>query len=114
MLSTVCRVSAAQEEVRSGRALSERMVSALPENVCGTTMISSPRTALWLWLLLALFCLRVGGQMLVAFAGVTWLPPMEEWFSGLIPYPWLLASQFVIIALFAWIALDMSRGRGYF
>src|SRR5438105_6550001 len=84
-----------------------------------SAMTSTPfsvarRTALSLWLLLALFCLRVAGQMLVAFAGATWLPPMEESFSGLIPYPWLLASQFVIIAVFAWIAMNISRGRGFF
>ena len=32
----------------------------------------------WLWLLLALFCLRVLGQMLVAFFHVSFLPPMED------------------------------------
>ena len=72
------------------------------------------RYAPWLWLLLVLFCLRVLGQMSVAFLHVSFLPPMEEWFSGVIPYPWLLASQFVIIALFAWIVIDVSRGRGFF
>lgn len=46
--------------------------------------------------------------MLVAFAGVTWLPPMEEWFSGFFPYPVLLALQGVIIALFAKIAPDFT------
>ncbi len=67
-----------------------------------------------LWLLFGLFCLRVAGQMLVAFAGVRFLPPMEEWYSGLMPYRWLLPSQFLIIALFARIALDITRGRGFF
>jgi putative CocE/NonD family hydrolase len=70
--------------------------------------------AKWLWLLLALFCLRVLGQILVALFSVSFLPPMEEWFSGVISYPPLLVSQFLIILLFGKICLDYTRGRGYF
>ena len=66
-----------------------------------------------LWALLALFCARVLGQLLVATRGVSFLPPMEEWFSGLIPYTRLLASQLVIIVLLAWVATQFSRGRGW-
>ena len=74
-----------------------------------------PQTyAAWLWLLLALFCLRVTGQMLVAFFGVSWLPPMEEWYSGLIPYPWLLMSQFFIILVYGKVCTDFTRGEGFF
>ena len=32
-----------------------------------------------------LFALRVFGQLIVALFAVSWLPPMEQWFSGLIP-----------------------------
>jgi hypothetical protein len=39
---------------------------------------------------------------------------MEEWYSGLLPYPQLLASQLLIIALLTKIGVDFSRGRGYF
>ena len=67
-----------------------------------------------LWLLLLLFVLRVAGQALVAFFGVTWLPPMERWHSGLMPYPVLLASQILIIALLTWICVHFTRGRGVF
>lgn len=67
-----------------------------------------------LFLLLSLFCLRVIGQALVAFFRVSFLPPMEEWFSGVLPYPELLASQILIIALFSKICWDFARGRGYF
>ena len=67
-----------------------------------------------LWLLLLLFVLRVAGQALVAFFGVTWLPPMERWHSGLMPYPVLLALQILIIALLTWICVDFTRGRGFF
>ncbi len=66
-----------------------------------------------LWALLALFCARVLGQLLVATLGVSFLPPMEEWFSGLIPYTRLLASQLVIIVLLGWVATQFSRGRGW-
>ena len=70
--------------------------------------------AIWLVALLILFCFRVAGQMLVAFAGVTFLPPMEEWYSGLLPYPFLLPTQFVIIFLFGKICFDLHRGDGFF
>jgi len=63
---------------------------------------------------LFLFVLRVVGQMLVAFVGVAWLPPMNRWMSGLMPYPYLLTAQFVIIAVFAKVAADFTRGSGWF
>lgn len=54
------------------------------------------------------------GQVLVAFFDVQWLPPMERWYSGLIPYPFLLASQLAIIALMVTISVQFTRGRGWF
>lgn len=72
------------------------------------------RYAPLLWVLLALFCLRVAGQVLVAFFGVSFLPPMAEWQSGLLPYTVLLAAQVLIVALLARVCLDFSRGRGHF
>ena len=63
---------------------------------------------------LFLFCLRVLGQNLVASFGVTFLPPMDRWQSGLLPYPILLISQFLIILLFFKIYADLARGAGYF
>jgi len=44
------------------------------------------RLAPLLWALLALFVLRVTSQTLVAFFDVDFLPPMQEWYSGLLPY----------------------------
>lgn len=64
--------------------------------------------------LLFLFCLRVLGQILVAFFHVSFLPPMEEWMSGLLPYPELLTAQILIIVLYGKICLDFARGRGFF
>ena len=75
---------------------------------------SSAHLAPVLWLLLFGFVLRVAGQMLVAFCGVTWLPPMDAWMSGLLPYPYLLASQFLIIGLCTRVATDFTRGKGWF
>jgi hypothetical protein len=67
-----------------------------------------------LWILFALFVLRVLGQALVVFLDVQFLPPKEAWYSGLMPYEYLLPSQLVIIAVMARICADFSRERGYF
>lgn len=76
---------------------------------------SRPKRYSWvLWLLFFLFCLRVLGQILVAFFGVSFLPPMEEWFSGFLPYPELLTSQILIILFYGKICLDFARRRGFF
>lgn len=71
-------------------------------------------TAAALWTLLTLFALRVVGQLLVALCVAPFLPPMDDWQSGLLPYPLLLASQVLILALFGTICVQFSRGRGYF
>ncbi len=67
-----------------------------------------------MWFLLGLFVLRVLGQALVAFLDAPFLPPMEAWYSGLMPYEYLLPSQIVIIAVMAKICLDFTRGNGFF
>jgi hypothetical protein len=78
------------------------------------TLTSARRLALVLWILYALFFLRVFGQVLVAFAGVTWLPPMRHWYSGLIAYPYLLASQIAMLAGMVKVNADFTRGDGWF
>ena len=60
------------------------------------------------------FLLRVIGQMLVTYGGVEWLPGIENWQSGLLPYPALLAAQGVILILLALATADIWRGRGFF
>ena len=74
-------------------------------------------TRLALWVLLGLFVLRVVGQMLlglgVLHAGGL-VPPWDEWQSGLVPYPWLLVSQVLIVVTLVKASADVSRGRGYF
>lgn len=67
-----------------------------------------------LWMLLGLFALRVLGQLLVVTGVAPFLPPMDEWQSGLLPYPVLLASQLVILMLLATVCVQFSRRRGFF
>jgi hypothetical protein len=72
------------------------------------------RLAALLWTLLGLFILRVTGQALVVFFDVDFLPPMQEWYSGLMAYEYLFPSQLAIIALMARICMDFTRGKGFF
>ena len=72
-----------------------------------------PRAAA-LWLLLSLFALRVLGQLLVVAGLAPFLPPIDEWQSGLLPYPLLLASQILILGVLATVCAQFSRGSGYF
>ena len=60
------------------------------------------------------FFLRVLGQALVAFFHVDFLPAMKQWYSGLLPYPLLLPSQILILAVQVKISLDLHRDAGYF
>jgi hypothetical protein len=71
-------------------------------------------TASVLTLFTALFFARVAGQALVAFAGVTWLPPMDAWYSGLLPYPVLLPAQILILGAQLTIDWQVWRGTGLF
>jgi hypothetical protein len=60
------------------------------------------------------FFLRVLGQALVAIGWAGFLPPMEEWYSGLVPYPPLLTIQVVILALQTAISRDIWKDAGIF
>ena len=62
----------------------------------------------------ALFVLRVLGQAVAAVWNVGFLPPFEQWYSGLVPYPLLLGSQIAIAALMLGIVADFARGEGFF
>jgi hypothetical protein len=75
--------------------------------------VHDPRAyAVFLWLFTVLLLGRVLGQLLVATRGPAWLPPMDRWQSGLLPYPALLFSQALVLGLMTWIAIDFSRGAG--
>ena len=79
-----------------------------------TKRLTSQTPAIWLWMLLGLFTLRVLGQLLVVAGVAPFLPPMDDWQSGLLPYPLLLVSQIVIVAILATVCVQFTRGNGYF
>jgi hypothetical protein len=72
------------------------------------------RAAIVLCVLTGLFGARVVGQVLVAFLGVTWLPAMDAWYSGLLPYPVLLPIQIAILLVQVVVDRHVWRGRGFF
>jgi len=76
-------------------------------------MDTTRRRALVLAVLAGLFLLRVVGQALVVYGGATWLPPVDQWQSGLLPYPWLLAAQVLILMFQVSVirAILSQRGR---
>jgi hypothetical protein len=53
------------------------------------------------------------GQLVVVLYAPPFLPPMQEWYSGLMPYRYLLPSQVLIVVVFTKIALDIARGTGF-
>ena len=61
-----------------------------------------------------LFALRVFGQVVVALYAPRWLPAMQHWYSGLMPYRYLLPAQLVLLTLMILIALDTYRMDGFF
>ena len=66
-----------------------------------------------LWICIALFLLRVIGQLEVLLLAPAWLPPMSDWYSGLIPYPALLPLQIaVLMAMTAVVTREMRGGHG--
>jgi len=66
-----------------------------------------------LWLLTLLLFGRVIGQLVVYVRAPAWLPPMEQWQSGLVSYRFLVAVQVVVLALVVSISMDFSRGAGF-
>jgi len=71
-------------------------------------------TTFFLWLFTCLLLLRVIGQIVVVLRAPRWLPPMEQWQSGLLPYPVLLAGQIVVLTIMVWISVNVLQGSGIF
>ena len=69
--------------------------------------------SVYLWAFTILLFARVLGQVVVAWSAPRWLPPMEHWQSGLLPYPVLLTGQAVVLILMVWISVDFSRRTGF-
>ena len=65
-----------------------------------------------LWLCTALFLARVFGQILVGICPPPQLPAWQEWYSGMLPYPWLLLGQLLLLMFMAVVTTDHARGTG--
>jgi hypothetical protein len=98
---------------RLSRGRWERQTSAI-RVISARAATAVPREAWFLWSLSALFLLRVVGQVLVEFSGVTFLPPSREWYSGLLPYSLLLPVQIGILLWMAWMNAGVTLRRGFF
>lgn len=64
-----------------------------------------------LWLLLALFALRVVAQLAQIGEPLPWLPPFDAWHGGVLPYPALAIAQLAILAAQLHIARTASTGH---
>ena len=62
----------------------------------------------------ALFGLRVLGQALVVTRAPRWLPSNEHWYSGLMPYRYLLPAQLALLVVMIVTTFDVYRDRGMF
>ena len=62
-----------------------------------------------LWCCVGLFLLRVLGQVEVWLLAPAWLPPMDAWYSGLLPYPLLLPVQILILMLMTGLVVNEMR-----
>ena len=71
-------------------------------------------TSFLLCVFTSLLVLRVIGQLIVVLRAPRWLPPMEQWQSGLLPYPVLLAGQIVVLTTMVWISANVLQGHGPF
>jgi hypothetical protein len=62
----------------------------------------------------ALFAARVIGQLETVLLSPAWLPDMEAWYSGLLPYPLLLPAQIAILMLMSVVAWNRRIRNGSF
>ena len=67
-----------------------------------------------LWSCVALFAARVIGQFETLLVAPAWLPDMDAWYSGLLPYPLLLPAQIAILMLMAVVAWNRRVRNGSF
>jgi len=72
---------------------------------------NSKKYYIWFLILLLLFTFRVLAQLIQYFFNSNMLPPFEAWHSGVLPYWFLLISQFVIIAALFTITLNFAFGK---
>jgi hypothetical protein len=72
--------------------------------------LSSARAyAIVMLVLLVLFFFRVVGQILAATTAPAWLPPMARWYSGLMPYRYLLPTQVLFLVVMTAMVIAVDR-----
>lgn len=69
---------------------------------------------LLLWVCTILFLGRVMAQVLVGIYHPPILPPWDAWYSGVLPYPWLLLSQLLLLMFMTVVNVDTGRRTGGF
>jgi hypothetical protein len=67
-----------------------------------------------LWTCTALFAFRVIAQLEALLIAPGWLPDMDAWYSGLVPYPLLLPAQIALLMLMAVVAWNRRIRAGSF
>jgi hypothetical protein len=67
-----------------------------------------------MWSCVVLFAARVIGQLETLLLQPQWLPDMDAWYSGLLPYPLLLPAQIAILMLMAAVAWNRRVRSGCF
>lgn len=67
-----------------------------------------------LWACIALFAARVIGQLETLLLAPEWLPDMDAWYSGLLPYELLLPAQIAILMLMSVVAWNRRIRSGAF
>jgi hypothetical protein len=76
--------------------------------------VKSTQAGTLLWICVLLFFARVIGQLETVLLEPSWLPTMDAWFSGLLPYPLLLPVQIGILMLMAAVAWNPRVRQGLF
>jgi hypothetical protein len=71
--------------------------------------MSATSYAIVMGILLALFLMRVLGQVLAATVAPAWLPPMARWYSGLMPYRYLLPTQLLFVIVMTALTIGVAR-----
>lgn len=71
-------------------------------------------TAVLLWSCIVLFAARVIGQIEVLLLAPAWLPEMDAWYSGLLPYPLLLPLQILLLMIMSVVAWNRRVRTGRF
>jgi hypothetical protein len=67
-----------------------------------------------LWICIALFAARVVGQFEAFIVAPAWLPGMDAWYSGLLPYYLLLPAQIALLMVMAVVAWNRRVRTGRF